>query len=115
MLFRSRPGNRDAMLYIITDVNDNVVSGNYTPLYGHYVWKITLKRYINTFEEGSIPNFGEEGSMNVHHDEKMGMAETYAEIPENKEEPFDVGKYGQEEIFDQQVNGLDQYYGKYYR
>jgi hypothetical protein len=45
-----RPGNRGAKIFRITEVLDQDVAGGINPFMGHYVWKITAKRYETSYE-----------------------------------------------------------------
>jgi hypothetical protein len=76
-----REWDRGAKIWEITNVEDELISEKLNPAMGHYVWKITAKRYRYSFEYGMsklddvskdnplLGNMGETGNHQVYENE----------------------------------------------
>lgn len=48
-----REWDRGNKIYKITNVEDEIFSQNFNPVHGHYVWKITAKRFRPSLQDGT--------------------------------------------------------------
>lgn len=111
-----RPGDRGANYYEITNKEDQLISASMNAAYGHYVWKITAKRFMFSHEGGAIEQWGEDGNCQVYENYVEGKLEQ-EKIEDNfqdKKYPFNVDKESKEKIFNQNLNNNDSIYGGYY-
>lgn len=53
-----RPGNRGPKIFRITEALDQSVQDGINPMMGHYVWKITAKRYETSHETNAPQELG---------------------------------------------------------
>lgn len=137
-----RPGGRSAKTFVVTEVIDED-GGPLNPLMGHYIWKITAKRYDYSFEAGfpdednnvqvydnafsgvlsssitlldQLYLANENGDyMITQNDELIELQDVFAtQLSSNpKTYPFDVDQYSKDNIFDNSVNDTS-IYGTYY-
>ena len=80
-----REWDRGAKIWEITNVEDELISEKLNPAMGHYVWKITAKRYRYSFEYGMstldaksadnpmLGEMGEKGNHQVYENEIVKM------------------------------------------
>lgn len=106
-----RPGDRGANYYEITNKEDQLINDKMNAAYGHYVWKITAKRYIFAQEGGAIPQFGEDGNSQTYDNKVEGIT-TNTEA--DKAYDYNIDEESRKEIFDQSINSQDSIYGGYY-
>lgn len=78
-----RQWDRGNRMFEITNVEDEIIAENFNLAFGHYVWKITAKRYRYSFETGTsqaddkasdnmyLGFQGEKGNHQVHDDEPL--------------------------------------------
>lgn len=109
-----RPGDRGPNMFEITNKEDQSFADQMNPYFGHYVWKISAKRYICNSEEGAIPEFGEDGNDQMYEGNKIGRIEPVNEEKPEKKYEFNVDSEGKKKIFDQATNRQDDIYGGYY-
>lgn len=136
-----RPGGRSPKTFVVTEVIDEDGT-TINPLAGHYVWKITAKRYDYSFEAGfpdendnvqvydntfsgvlsssiQIPVYktlvGEEGNfISTENAENITILTPTTQLSSgSKSYPMDVDLVSQLDIFDMSVNNTD-IYGDYY-
>lgn len=74
-------GNR---IFEITHKEDEILSENFNPAMGHYIWKLSMKRYVYSFEDGMsnkdekskdnqyLGELGEKGNHQVYDTEPLG-------------------------------------------
>jgi len=109
----NRPGNRGAKIFKITEVLDQDVSGGINPMLGHYVWKITAKRY----EPDSSTNAPEEiGNDQVYDNTFSGKLSStlYPTLTSDaKVYPFNVDTISKDDVYDMSNND-NSLYGEYY-
>lgn len=60
-----REWDRGNKLYKITNVEDEIFSQNFNPVHGHYVWRITAKRFRPSLQEG-MSRFDEKAKDNQY-------------------------------------------------
>jgi hypothetical protein len=87
---------------------------------GHYIWKITAKRYDYSFEAG-FPD--EDNNVQVYDNAFSGVLSSSITLLDQlssvqlssnpKTYPFDVNEYSKDNIFDNSVNDTS-IYGTYY-
>jgi hypothetical protein len=108
-----RPGNRGSKIFKITEVLDQSVSGGINPMLGHYVWKITAKRY----EYDSSTNAPEELGNNQVYDNSISGKLSSVLFPtltaDTKVYPFNVDDISKNEVYDMSKNDTS-LYGEYY-
>lgn len=125
-----RPGSRKAKRFVITEAIDEDPS-LINPFAGHYVWKITAKRFDYSFEAGIIP---EDDNVQVYDNSFSGLLSsiiTYNDIEYTdtdvpvltaystqlssnpKTYDFDVDEYVKTNIFDNTKDNTS-IYGEYF-
>lgn len=112
-----RPGDRGANYYEITNKEDQLISGNLNPIFQHFVWKITAKRFMFSHEPGSVEPYGEEGNCQVYDNVEEGKVEKPKDenwFPD-KAYDYSVDKESKKTIFNQSRNNQDSIYGGYYQ
>ncbi len=108
-----RPGNRGAKIFRITEVLDQSVSDGINPMMGHYVWKITGKRYEH---DGSTNAPEEIGNDQVYDNLISGKLSSIlfpALTADAKMYPFDIDTISQDTVYDMNKND-NSMYGEYY-
>lgn len=95
-----RPWDRGNKIYEITSVEDEIYSENFNFVGGHYVWKITAKRYRFSHEGGTsyfdtsspdkwyLGELGEKGNHQVYDSQsvlKMFLADSSIETQNNND------------------------------
>jgi hypothetical protein len=114
-----RPGGRDAKRFVITEAIDED-STTINPLAGHYVWKITAKRFDYSFEAGFE---GEDDNVQVYENSFSGVLSSSITLLDQlsttqlsswpKSYPMDVDEIVKEKVFDNSVNDTS-IYGDYF-
>ncbi len=114
-----RPYGRSAKTFVITEVIDEDGT-TINPLAGHYIWKVTAKRYDYSFEAG-FPD--ENNNVQVYDNAFSGVLSSSITLLDQlsttqlssnpKSYPFDVDEYVKDNIFDNRVNDTS-IYGTYY-
>ena len=126
-----REWDRGAKIWEITNVEDELISEKLNPAMGHYVWKITAKRYRYSFEYGMskldaksannpmLGELGEKGNHQVYENEivKMYLASSSI-VTEDKFEDIFIEDID-EKLFDESSDGeeivqIKQTYSKKY-
>lgn len=113
----TRPGDRGSNIYEITERRDQDIDGNLNPLMGHYVYKLTAKRFEYSFE----PNAPQErGNEQIYENSFSGKLSTnisdefYADKASNLKQTLgDIDVASKENVFDMDKNNTD-IYGSYY-
>jgi len=108
-----RPGDRGSKIFRITEVLDQSVSSGINPMMGHYIWKITAKRYES---DGSTNAPSEEGNDQVYDNTFSGKLSSVlfpSLTAESKVYPFNVDQISKEEVYDMSKND-NSIYGEYY-
>lgn len=126
-----REWDRGAKIWEITNVEDELISEKLNPAMGHYVWKITAKRYRYSFEYGMskldaksannpmLGELGETGNHQVYENEivKMYLAASHIVTEDKLEDIFIEGM--DENLFEENSDGeeivqIKQTYSKKY-
>jgi hypothetical protein len=105
-----RPGDRGAKIFRITQVLDQSIQDGLNPMMGHYVWKITAKRYETSHETNAPQELGNEQVYDNTYSGKLSSTlfpslttspKVYSENVDNLSETIiynmeknDVGIYG---------------------
>jgi hypothetical protein len=114
-----RPANRNAKTFVVTEVIDEDGS-TINPLAGHYIWKVTAKRYDYSFEAG-FPD--EDNNVQVYDNSFSGVLSSSITLLDQlsttqlssnpKSYPMDVDEIVKTQIFDNSVNNTS-IYGQYF-
>lgn len=108
-----RPGDRGAKIFIITQVLDQSVQDNINPMMGHYIWKITAKRY-ETSNETNAPM--EDGNDQVYDNDYSGKewSTLFPTLTSDKKVyDYDVDESSKDDVYDMDNTDND-IYGDYY-
>jgi hypothetical protein len=114
-----RPASRNAKTFVVTEVIDEDGS-TINPLAGHYIWKVTAKRYDYSFEAG-FPD--EDNNVQVYDNAFSGVLSSSITLLDQlsttqlssnpKSYPMDVDEIVKTQIFDNTVNDTS-IYGQYF-
>lgn len=108
-----RPGNRGAKIFRITEVLDQSVSSGINPMLGHYVYRITAKRYESSHETNAPQ---EQGNSQVYDNNFSGKFSSVlfpTLTSDEKVYPFDIDQISEESVYDMSKNDTG-IYGEYY-
>jgi len=108
-----RPGNRGSKIFRITEVLDQDVSGGLNPMLGHYVWKITAKRYEH---DGSTNSPEEIGNNQVYDNDFSGKVSSVlfpSLTADDKVYSSNADDISKNKIYDMNKND-NTLYGEYY-
>lgn len=108
-----RPGNRGAKIFRITEVLDQSVSSGINPMLGHYVYRITAKRYEPSHETNAPQ---EQGNSQVYDNNFSGKFSSVlfpTLTSDEKVYPFDIDQISKESVYDMSKND-NSIYGNYY-
>lgn len=120
-----REWDAGARIWEITNVEDEIWSGNMNPAMGHYVWKITAKRYRYSFEYGMStlddksadnPMLGEMGEKGNHQIYENEIVKMYLKVSELYTEDYidKIVNEDDEYIIDDDINVVEVHYEKKY-
>lgn len=108
-----RPGDRGPKIFRVTEVLDQSVKDGINPIMGHYLWKITAKRYETSFETNAPMEIGND---QVYDNSFSGKVESSL-FPTLSTDPkvydFDVDVNSKEQVYDMD-NTDNNIYGNYY-
>lgn len=108
-----RPGDRGAKIFIITEALDQSVQDGINPIMGHYIWKLTAKRYETSMETNAPM---EEGNDQVYDNLQSGKLSSLmypALTSVEKVYDQDVDTISQTEVYNMD-NTNNSIYGEYY-
>ena len=108
-----RPGTRGAKIFRITEVLDQSVSSGINPLMGHYVWKITAKRYEPSSETNAPQELGNDQVYDNLFSGKLSSVDFLSLSSLEKVYDYDVDTISHDEVYDMSKNDTD-VYGTYY-
>lgn len=109
----NRPGDRSSKIFRITEVLDQSVQDGINPAMGHYVWKITAKRY-ETSDETNAPQ--ESGNDQVYDNVFSGKSESTlfpTLTSDEKVYKLDIDTISRETVYNMD-NTDNNIYGDYY-
>lgn len=122
-----RPFDAGARIWEITNVEDELWSEKLNPSQGHYVWKITAKRYRYSFEFGMskldskasdnpmLGDMGESGNHQVYENDIVKMYLSASKLVKEEDiNTFIVTEDTDEEIFANDVEVKEIHYEKKY-
>lgn len=121
-----REWDRGAKIWEITNVEDELISEKFNPAMGHYVWKITAKRYRYSFEYGMsthdnkskdnplLGEMGEIGNHQVYENEIVKMYMTAVELYKEDYTEKILTEEEEEPIIDDGESIHQIHYGKKY-
>lgn len=108
-----RPGDRGAKIFRVTEALDQSVQDGINPIMGHYVWKLTAKRYEPSHETNAPM---ESGNDQVYDNDFSGKEESTL-FPSLTSDPkvynYDVDVDSQTRVYDMD-NTDNNLYGDYY-
>lgn len=108
-----RPGNRGPKIFRVTECLDQSLSDSINPLMGHYVWKLTGKRY----ESDSSTNAPSEDANDQVYDNTVSGKLSSSLFPtltaDDKIYPDDIDTISKNTIYDMSKNDTS-IYGEYY-
>lgn len=123
-----REWDRGAKIWEITNVEDELISEKLNPAMGHYVWKITAKRYRYSFEFGMsnldskskdnplLGEMGERGNHQVYENDivKMYLKATQLITERTDEVEEIIGELTETSIIDDEIEVKEIHYDKKY-
>ena len=123
-----REWDRGAKIWEITNVEDELISEKLNPAMGHYVWKITAKRYRYSFEFGMssldskskdnplLGEMGERGNHQVYENDivKMYLKATQLITERTDEVEEIIGELTGTSIIDDEIEVKEVHYDKKY-
>lgn len=108
-----RPGNRGAKIFRITEVLDQDVSGGINPFMGHYIWKITAKRYETSYETNAPMELGNDQVYDNTFSGKLSSILFPSLSTQEKVYSGNSDDLSRETVYDMSVNDTT-IYGTYY-
>jgi hypothetical protein len=108
-----RPGNRGAKIFRITEVLDQDVAGGINPFMGHYVWKITAKRYETSYETNAPMELGNDQVYDNTYSGKLSSILFPSLSTQEKVYTDNSDNLSKDTIYDMSVNDTT-IYGDYY-
>ncbi len=108
-----RPGNRGAKIFRITEALDQSVQNGINPIMGHYIWKLTAKRYESSMETNSPQEIGNDQVYDNTFSGKLSSILFPSLSTDSKVYDFDVDETSKNEVYDMD-NTNNSIYGEYY-
>lgn len=108
-----RPGTRGAKIFRITGVLDQSIGSGINPLMGHYVWKITAKRYETSSETNAPQELGNDQVYDNLFSGKLSSVEFLSLSSPEKVYDYNVDAISEDEVYDMSKNDTG-VYGTYY-
>lgn len=108
-----RPGNRGAKIFRITQVLDQSVQDGLNPMMGHYVWKITAKRYETSHETNAPQELGNDQVYDNTYSGKLSSTLFPSLTTQPKVYDENVDNLSENTIYDMEKNDVS-IYGDYY-
>ena len=108
-----RPGNRGPKIFRITEVLDQSIKDGINPMMGHYVYRITAKRYETSYETNSPQELGNDQVYDNLISGKLESSLFPSLTAEYKVYPDDIDNLSKTTVYDMDHtdNGI---YGTYY-
>lgn len=108
-----RPGNRGAKIFRITEVLDQSIQDGINPMMGHYLWKITAKRYETSMETNAPQELGNDQVYDNTFSGKLSSVLFPSLTSVEKVYDFNIDTISQETVYDMD-NTDNNIYGDYY-
>jgi hypothetical protein len=108
-----RPGDRGAKIFRITEVLDQSVQDGINPIMGHYIWKITAKRYESSMETNAPQESGNDQVYDNTFSGKLSSTIFPSLTSDEKVYDFNIDTISQETVYDMN-NTSNSIYGDYY-
>lgn len=108
-----RPGNRGSKIFRITEVLDQSVKDSINPLMGHYIWKITAKRYEPSMETNAPIEMGNDQVYDNTFSGKLSSLIFPTLSSDEKVYTFDVDTLSKTTVYNMD-NTTNDIYGDYY-
>ena len=108
-----RPGNRGAKIFRLTEVLDQSVNNGLNPIMGHYIWKMTAKRYESSMETNAQQELGNDQVYDNTFAGKLSSTIFPTLTSPSKVYPFNVDTISKTSVFDMSRDDTN-IYGTYY-
>lgn len=108
-----RPGTRGPKIFRVTEVLDQDVAGGINPFMGHYIWKISAKRYETSYETNAPMELGNDQVYDNTFSGKLSSILFPSLSTEEKVYPGNADELSQDTVYDMSVNDTN-IYGTYY-
>jgi hypothetical protein len=108
-----RPGDRGSKIFRITEVLDQSVQDGINPIMGHYIWKITAKRYETSMETNAPQESGNDQVYDNTFSGKLSSTLFPTLTSDEKVYDFNIDTISQETVYDMD-NTSNNIYGDYY-
>lgn len=108
-----RPGNRGSKIFRITEVLDQSIKDGINPMMGHYIWKISAKRYETSNETNSPQELGNDQVYDNLISGKVVSSIFPSLTSENKVYSDDIDELSKTTIYNMDNTNND-IYGTYY-
>ena len=108
-----RPGTRGPKIFRITEVLDQSVSSGINPIMGHFVWRITAKRYEPSMETNAPQESGNDQVYDNTFSGKLSSTLFPTLTSDDKVYPFDIDTISKNSVYDMRNTDTD-VYGTYY-
>ena len=108
-----RPGDRGPKIFRITEVLDQDVAAGINPFMGHYVWKITAKRYETSYETNAPMECGNDQVYDNTFAGKLSSTLFPSLTTQPKVYPDNSDELSRNTVYDMTVNDTG-IYGQYY-
>lgn len=109
----NRPGNRGPKIFRITEVLDQDVAGGINPFMGHYVYRITAKRYETSYETNAPQELGNNQVYDNTFSGKLSSILFPSLTSTGKVYPDNIDDLSKNTVYDMSVNDTT-IYGTYY-
>ena len=108
-----RPGDRGSKIFRITEVLDQSTGGGINPTLGHFVWKLTAKRYEPSMETNAPQELGNDQVYDNLFSGKLSSTLFPTLTSPEKIYPFDIDTISKNEVYNMSTNDTG-VYGTYY-
>lgn len=108
-----RPGNRGPKIFIITEALDQSIQDGINPIMGHYIWKLTAKRYETSFETNAPMEEGNDQVYDNLESGKLSSAMYPALTSDAKIYDQNIDEVSRTDVYNQD-NANNDIYGDYY-
>ena len=108
-----RPGTRGSKIFKITEVLDQSVNSGLNPIMGHYIWKISSKRYESSMETNAPQELGNDQVYDNTFSGKLSSTIFPTLTSNSKLYTFDIDTISKSSIFDMSQDDTN-IYGTYY-
>lgn len=108
-----RPGNRGAKIFRITEALDQNAAQGLNPVLGHYIWRLTAKRYETSHETNAPQELGNDQVYDNTFAGKLSSVLFPSLSTDEKVYPGDIDQISKDTVYDMD-NTDNSVYGGYY-